>query len=126
MVAGSLVLSSGLFVITPVKDREDKLRYLLNFAGISSKAYYIGMFFADIILFIVPTICIIILSFILQISTFSDHAGKVIPVFIAFGISYIPLSYLTGFMFSTADNAFKYNKLVMMLYTGVTAIPYFY
>lgn len=65
MVAIALILSSGLFVITPVKDKEDKLRYLLNFTGISSTAYYMGIFLADLILFIVPTIMIVILSFVL-------------------------------------------------------------
>jgi ABC-type multidrug transport system permease subunit len=61
----SVLTSSGLYVVTPVKDREDKLRYLLNFAGISSGAYYIGLYTADLILFIVPCFLIMIVSFIL-------------------------------------------------------------
>jgi hypothetical protein len=35
-----------------------------------------------------------------------------------FGVSYIPLCYVTGFMFSNADNAFKYNIIVMAVYAG--------
>jgi hypothetical protein len=34
LVVLSVLTSSGLYVVTPVKDRQDKLRYLLNFAGI--------------------------------------------------------------------------------------------
>lgn len=71
-----------------------------------------------------PTILIFILSFILQVSTFSDNAGKLIPVFLAFSISYIPLSYLSGFFFNKADSAFKYNKIVMMIFIIVTLFPY--
>lgn len=111
-------------MITTVKDREDKLRYLLNFAGISSAAYYIGIFFADMILFIVPTALIFILSYILQVDSFSSKAGKLIPVFLFFGIAFIPLTYLTGFMFTKADTAFKYNKLLMPLLTVIAMIPF--
>ena len=71
----ALVFSSGLFVVTSTKDREDKLRYLLNFSGISSAAYYIGLFFADMILFIATTICIIVMSYILKIETIKNIPG---------------------------------------------------
>ena len=123
-VAVSLILSSGLFVITTVKDREDKLRYLLNFAGISSVAYYWGIFMADLILFVIPTICIFILSEILQVKTFSDNWVSLVPVFITFGMSYIPLSYVTAFLFTNADTAFKYNRLLMPIIAFITLIPY--
>jgi hypothetical protein len=46
-----LLVTCGVFVFTPVEDRELKLRYLLNFAGMRSSAYYIGYFFADWIIF---------------------------------------------------------------------------
>jgi hypothetical protein len=123
-VSFALVFSSGLFVVTSTKDREDKLRYLLNFSGISSAAYYIGLFFADMMLFIVTTICIIVLSYILKIETITNIPGQIIAIFIGFGISYVPLSYLTGFIFKTADNAFKYNNLVMILYWVLLTVPY--
>ena len=58
----SIAISSGLFVITPVTDRQDKLRYLLNFAGITPFSYYMGLFLADCILFITPCILIIVLA----------------------------------------------------------------
>jgi hypothetical protein len=124
VVAFSLIFSSGLFVITTVKDREDKLRYLLNFAGISSLAYYWGIFMADLILFVIPTICIFILSAILQVDTFSNNWVSLVPVFFTFGISYIPLSYVTGFLFSNADTAFKYNRILMIIIAVITIIPY--
>jgi hypothetical protein len=61
--------------VTPVEDREDGLRYLLNSAGISSLSYYLGLFFADLIIYTVPTILIVILSFILEVKTFTENAS---------------------------------------------------
>jgi hypothetical protein len=115
----SVLTSSGLYVVTPVKDRQDKLRYLLNFAGISSPAYYIGLYFADFILYLFPCILILILSFILQIDTFTNNAWEIILSLFMFGLSYIPLCYVSGFLFSNSDNAFKYNIVVMLAYAGI-------
>ena len=124
LIVGSLIISSGLYVITPVKDREDKLRYLLNFTGISPAAYYLGFFAADCLIFIIPTILIFILSYILQVKTFTDHALQNFAALIMFGVSYIPLGYCTSFIFKKADSAFKYNISVMLAYTGVLiALP---
>jgi len=49
-----IFLSSGIFIFTPVEDREQKLRYLLNFAGMRSSAYYVGLLLADIVIFSIP------------------------------------------------------------------------
>jgi hypothetical protein len=49
-----ILISSGIFIFTPVEDREQKLRYLLNFAGMRSSAYYIGLLLADVVIFCFP------------------------------------------------------------------------
>lgn len=49
-----ILVSGGAFIVTPVKDREHKVRYLLNFAGMRPVAYYIGLFLADYILYFIP------------------------------------------------------------------------
>jgi hypothetical protein len=54
---------SGIFILAPISDREFKLRYLMNYIGIKSLAYYVGNFIADFILFLVPSIGFIILLF---------------------------------------------------------------
>lgn len=110
--------------MTPVKDREDGLRYLLNFAGISSFSYFLGIFLADLVIFTVPTVLIVILSFILQVKTFTDHAGKNFICLMMYGISYIPLAYIASFIFKKADAAFKYNVGIMAFYTGGLAALY--
>jgi hypothetical protein len=54
LVTLGIVSSSGVFVFATVKDREDKLRYLLNFAGMRSSSYYLGFLFADVIIYCIP------------------------------------------------------------------------
>jgi len=58
---------SGVFVLATSSDREFKLRYLMDFVGIKSLAYYLGNFLCDFILFIMPTIAFIILLFPMKI-----------------------------------------------------------
>jgi hypothetical protein len=123
LVAFSMLLSGGLYVVTTVKDREDKLRYLLNFTGISSTAYYLGIFAADLILFIVPTSAIMILSLVLQVDTFTQNMWALSLVFMQFALSFIPLSYFVAFLFSKTDTAFKYSRLVALLYSFIVAYP---
>ena len=81
----SIAFSSALLVKTPVKDREDKLRYLLNFAGITPVSYYLGLFIADVILFIVPMCLIILLAVIFQLESFVKSAGSLLLALIVFG-----------------------------------------
>ena len=54
LVVLGITTSAGVFTFAVVSDREQKLRYLLNFAGMRSTSYYLGMFFADWLVFIAP------------------------------------------------------------------------
>ena len=87
-------------------------------AGISSSAYYSGLFLADIIIYVVPCILILIVSIILKIETMTDNLGSMSIALFFFGISYINLSYVGCFLFSKAETAFKMNILVMGVYCG--------
>lgn len=49
-----MTLSAGLYSWTITTDREDKLRYLLNFAGMRSSAYMVGFLFSDLIIYLIP------------------------------------------------------------------------
>lgn len=69
------VTSSGVYLITTVKDRQDKLRYLLNFGGMRSFSYYIGIVLADYLLYVGPTCVFILVVYILDITAFSNAIG---------------------------------------------------
>jgi len=49
-----IVVSSGLYCMSQVKDREDGCRYLLNFAGMRSSAYFLGLFLGDYVIYTFP------------------------------------------------------------------------
>ena len=72
-----ILISSGAFAVTIAKDREDKLRYLLNLSGIKPVAYYLGILISDFIIYIVPLSLLVVLCFILGIDDFTDNAGKI-------------------------------------------------
>lgn len=65
LVAFGIMLSCGVYAWTTVSDREDKLRYLLNFAGMRSSSYYFGLLLADFIIYVIPQILLGIMVFIL-------------------------------------------------------------
>ena len=113
LVIISIVTSGGLFIVTPVQDREEKLRYLLNFSGISSFAYFTGLFLGDLVLFVIPCVAVLGLSYVLKIDTFYKHAGEIFVALFMFGMSFLQMNYLVGFMFSKAERAFKYQIIVM-------------
>ena len=85
----SIIISGALFVITPVKDREDGLRHLLNFSGMTSQAYYFGIFMADLILFAIPCCMIIIMAFMFKIDVFTKKYASIFCELVIFGMSYI-------------------------------------
>jgi hypothetical protein len=54
LVIFGILTSCGIFTVTPTKDRADKMRHLLSFAGMRSTAYYLGLLAGDFIIFMIP------------------------------------------------------------------------
>jgi len=102
-------LCSGLFIISPVADKEIKMRQMLNFLGMKSLAYYTGSFLADYVLFVIPTAGFIALLFPLGIKLFIMDGTWVLllGVMLTFGFSLISITYLFSFLFTNSNNAFK-------------------
>lgn len=118
-------LCSGLFILSPVTDKENKLRHLMNFVGMKPLAYYVGSFLADFILFSIPTAGFIALLFPLNIKYFIINGSwaTLLIVMISFGFSLISLTYLFSFVFSSANNAFKQIGIIYLV--GGTMLPSF-
>lgn len=110
-------LCSGLFILAPVADKENKLRHLLNFIGMKPIAYYVGSYLTDIVFFMVPTIGFIIILFPLNVRYFIINGtwALLLAVMTTFGLSMISLTYLLSFMFVNANNAFKYSGVIFLL-----------
>ena len=110
-------ICSGLFILAPVADKENKLRHLLNFIGMKPIAYYVGSYLTDIVFFMVPTIGFIIILFPLNVRYFIINGtwALLLAVMTTFGLSMISLTYLLSFMFVNANNAFKYSGIIFLL-----------
>ena len=46
--------AAGIYLMTPVADKEQKTRSILSLSGLTSLQYYTGLFIADYVLFIIP------------------------------------------------------------------------
>ena len=100
-------LCSGLFIVGLVYDREQKLRYLMNFAGLQSLPYFIGNFLADFILFLFPTIAFIILLFAMNIEAFSGYEPTIFLIILCFGVGLIGMTYFVSYLFIDSTKAFQ-------------------
>lgn len=115
LITLGIVFSNGLFVMTPVKDREEKLRYLLNFAGMRSSAYYLGFLLADVIIYCIPQVLLVIMVFVIQLDVLEKHMGFFFLSIFFFAFPFISLIYNLGFVFDKSETAFKYVTLLFML-----------
>ena len=116
-----ILISSGTFAVTIAKDREAKLRYLLNLAGIKPTAYYLGILITDFIIYIIPMALLVVLCFILDIKDFTDNAGKIFGSLCCAALPVITLTYCIQFAFATGEKAFTYAFLIAMVSCGLPA-----
>ena len=63
----SMILNTRLYIGMPVTHRQDKLRYLLKFAGVRSSSYFIGLFIGDCIIWCFPSFLLILCTYIVQV-----------------------------------------------------------
>ena len=110
------------FVIVPTKDREDKIRYLLNFSGIRPFSYYVGLLLADWIIFGIAISVLMLLAQLFDFKTFNEHGAAMWGMLTLFGFPYITTAYLRSFLFSKNETAFKYVILLPMIVTAVQGI----
>ena len=92
--------TSGIFMLMPIEERQQKTRHILSISGIKAIPYWTGLFLADYTLFIFPTILFAILVTSLQLEAFSDSIAAFIFTMLAFGFSIICLTYLISSFFS--------------------------
>ena len=120
MLLVGYVSTIGLYLLGTTQERFDKTRYLLNFAGMRSSSYIVGKFLADLIIYSISNILLVISVFVLQLDQFSKHAGIMFLILTIFGFPYIILGYNLGYFFDDPETAFKYSPLISLL---VYAIP---
>jgi hypothetical protein len=103
-----VLITSGLFAVTLVKDRNDGCRYLMKISGVRSSAYILGISLADSALLIIPISFLVLFALILKIEVFFKYGGLIYLSFIAFSLPFVHTLNLFGFMFKSHETAFKY------------------
>ena len=124
LVLVGYITSCGIYAIGPALDRWDKTRYLLNFAGQRSTSYYLGMFLADLLIFEISVVCIILLTVILNITIITQdgnwfYMGLCMSVF---GLPFIALSYAIGYIIKDPETGYKFAIIFGMTTYGLPLI----
>ena len=115
------ITSIGVYAAGPVKDRFDKTRYLLNFAGQRSSSYYMGVFLGDYLIFSISSLSILILILALNITVLKEGLGWIFLAISVFGLPFIALSYTIGYIFKDPETGYKFSIIFGLL---TYAIPY--
>lgn len=108
LVQIAMVFNSNLFCVVIVYEREHMIRYLLNFQGITSPAYILGMTLAENLILMIPNILVIVFGLLFQIDVITDNAFLFLVTLIVFGFAFIPLVNLFAQPWNKVESAFKY------------------
>ena len=93
----------------------------MHLTGLTSFRYYLGMFLADLVLFIIPILFLILLITCAKIEGYSNEVSETTLVFLGFGMSMICLTYIYSQMFTELNRATK--CLIPVYYLAGTIIP---
>jgi ABC-type multidrug transport system permease subunit len=66
-------LSSGIYMIVSLFDKEKKMRQYMFLAGVGPLPYYFGLFFADYSLFLITELIFTGFVWLMQLQAFSDQ-----------------------------------------------------
>jgi len=101
MLIVGLCLTSGVYMITAVQDREDGLRNLLNYGGMQSSAYFLGIVIADWIIFTIPCFLFTSIIWIIDISILKSRAAELFGALWIFGLPFCVLNNFYGFSYKS-------------------------
>lgn len=92
--------SAGIYCLIPVAERENETRSILHASGMSTLAYWSGLFLADMIIY-TGLVCLFA-GFVYwrELFAFYDFFGEFIGETMIFGFSLINFVYMLSHMFS--------------------------
>ncbi|XP_078349015.1 cholesterol transporter ABCA5-like isoform X2 [Oculina patagonica] len=119
----ALIVIPGGFGILVVGERQEKIRHLLRVSGVSSFVYWLEIFLADAIVFLIPMVLMLILVPAFQLPSLSPPPamGCLVLALFLYLPSGILFSYLLSFLFSSWEVA---QQVLPMAFTFVAMIPF--
>ena len=100
-------LSSGIYMIVSLLDKEKKMRQYMYLAGVGPFSYYLGLYAADFLLFCITEIIFVIFVLTLQMQAYSSSIGQFCAIMTTFGFVLIPFTYLFQHFFRDSNSAFR-------------------
>jgi len=90
-----------------VKERVDRSKHQQIVSGMKVSAYWIGNFIYDFLLYLIVAVIAIILILAFQIQAYNtgDALTGTILLFLFYGLSYIPVTYIFAYLFQDYGNA---------------------
>ena len=95
-------------IVFSVKEREDQVKHQQLVCGVSLFSYWMSNFVMDFCKYVIPAAFAILMMLAFDIEVFTEDSecfGAASLLFIFYGWSVIPFSYLFGFVFKSFGNA---------------------
>ena len=92
---------SGIYLMTPLGERENKTRSILSLNGVGSFVYFMGLFLGDICLYIPAMGCLISIIGIFGVTRYAENIGGLLIAAAGFGPSLITCTYFLSNMFKS-------------------------
>lgn len=102
--------TNSLFM-TIVQEKERETLHILRLCGMQVFPYWLGLFFADYILFTVQSTTFILVAHFIGLSPFAS-VGTLVGANIALGPSFIIFSYVVSQRFETLERALFVNRIL--------------
>ena len=109
------VLQTGVYANTLIKDRQDDLRYFLNFSGANGYAYVMGVMLSDCVLLMVSIGFLLIVALLIQVDAIIDGGGSLFLLYLCFQGSFLAIVNLFGMFFKDVATAYKILMIFIIL-----------
>jgi len=91
--------TSGIYMLMPIEERMRQTRHILKLSGMNTPPYWLGLFTADYILFLIPTFLFGLLVAFSGLQVFSDNLTMFIAGMLGFGFAIISITYYIASFF---------------------------
>ena len=91
--------TSSVYLLMPIEERQRKMRHILSMTGMRTVPYWLGLFIADYILFLMPTALFTLFVLAIQLNGFQQKLAEFISIMLGFGFGIISLTYLIANFF---------------------------
>jgi hypothetical protein len=102
-------------MIVSLFDKENKMRQYIYLSGLGSTAYYLGLYIADISLFILSESVFAVFVWLFRLDIYSSQMAQFLTLMTTFGMTLIPFTYLFQHWFDNSNKAFRWIGWIYIL-----------